>query len=189
MQAVRKNTGDLIGDTSTGKEALEKLLLVLEPKIGSGDLFPSLREATEYLLKLGSEKAIFESHLLPKIVEETQKLNSKSEGFDFSELNRQQENRGEKVLKKLELKVIQTSFYVQKAIKESYFISNILYSASVKFEDSILRSDNADVQFFNFVKAYANRIWVAEFEEMQKNNKIVEKVEKHVEKLKNLLIN
>jgi hypothetical protein len=185
-QAVRSNTGTLIEDTSTGKEALEKFLSVLQPEIGSGDLFPSLREATEYLLKLGSEKAIFESHLLPIIIEETQKLSPES--FNFSKIPYQGEKVEETVLKMIEVRIVQSSFYVQKAINESHFISNILYSAAVKFEDSIVRSNEADVQFFNFASAYANKIWVAEFEEMEKNNKMVKKVEQSVTNLKELLV-
>ena len=72
-QIISSCTGNLIAENPTGEQALSEFILLLRVK-GIGDPFPSLREATEYLLKCGKENAIFQSHLLPTLVEETQKL-------------------------------------------------------------------------------------------------------------------
>ncbi len=179
-------TGDLIRETPAGREVLEKFVLYLEGK-GIGDPFPSLRSATEYLLKCGTENAIFQSHLLPRLIEETQKL--APEKFNFTNISYQVEQAEDVVLEIISQRVIQTSFAVQKVLREKPFVSNILYSAAVKFEDSLVRSTDADRQFFEFASLYTNEIWSSEFQAFEKNHAMVKKADQAVIKLKQLLKN
>ncbi|GJD19158.1 hypothetical protein RIVM261_041140 [Rivularia sp. IAM M-261] len=177
-------TEQLIRDTPPGREVLEKFVLYLGGK-GIGDPFPSLREATEYLLKCGTENAIFQSHLLLRLVEETQKL--APEKFNFANISYQSSQAEEVVLEIILQRVIQTSFAVQKALREKPFVSTILFSAAVKFEDSLVRSTDADRQFFEFASLYTNEIWPEEFQAFEKNHAMVKKTEQAVVKLKQLL--
>ena len=178
--------GDLIRETPAGREVLEKFILCLEGE-GIGDPFPSLQEATKYLLKCGTENAIFQSHLLLRLVEETQKL--APERIDFTNISYQDKLVEEKVLKRIFQKTIQTSFTVQKVLKTEPFISNIIYSAAVKFEDSLVRARDADRQFFDFASLYANEIWPDEFHSFEKSHAMVKKAEQTVTKLERFLIN
>ncbi len=177
-------TGNLISENhDSGKEALEEFLLLLEGK-GIGNPFPSLREATEYLLKCGKENAIFQSHLLPRLVEETQRLAPEDNNINISYETEQAENI---VLDIISQKIIQTSFAVKKRLREKPFVSNILYSAAVKFEDSLVRSTDVDEQFFNFASSYTNEIWASEFQEIQNNHAMVKRAEQAITNLKQLL--
>ena len=177
-------TGNLIEETAPGKETLEKFLLLLQGK-GIGDPFPSLREATEYLLKCGAENAIFQSHLLPRLIEETQKL--APEQFQLNNISYEAEQAPKMVLEIISLKIIQTSYEVQKTLKEKPFVSNILYSAAVKFEDSLVRATDAGRQFFDFAISYTNEIWASEFQTIENNHAMVKRAEQAVTNLKELL--
>ena len=179
-------TGNLIKDATPGKEALEKFLHVLGES-GIGDPFPSLREATEYLLQCGTENAVFQSHLLPRLTEETQKL--VPETFNFEGTSYQNEQAPELVLQIISARIIQTSHAVQKRLKQNPFISGIRYSAAVKFEDSLLRDEDADIQFFNFASSYTNEIWSEEFQTIERNNHMVKKAEQAINHLQQLLNN
>lgn len=183
-QRILACTGSLLEETPVGQEMLEKFLRLLEGK-GIGDPFPSLREATEYLLKCGTENAIFQSHLLPKLVEQTEKL--EPETLNFSGLSYQDDLAPERVLKIVSLRIIQTSFEVQKTLRVSPFISNILYSAAVKFEDSLVRSKDVDEQFFDFASLYKNEIWASEFQSIQNNHAMVKRTEQAITNLKQIL--
>ena len=185
-QRILACTGSLLEETPNGQEMLEKFLRFLEGR-GIGDPFPSLREATDYLLKCGTENAIFQSHLLPRLVEQTEKL--EPESLNFSGLSYQDEQAPEKVLKIVSLRIIQTSFEVQKTLRFSPFISNILYSAAVKFEDSLVRSKDVDEQFFNFASLYKNEIWASEFQSIQNNHAMVKRTEEAITNLKQTLSN
>jgi len=177
-------TGNLIADAPAGKQALEKLLLLLEGK-GSRNTFPSLQKATEYLLKCGEENAIFQSHLLPRLIEETQKLSP--EKIKFTNIYCESKDVEKIVLEMIVGKIIQTSYAVQKILREKPFVSNILYSAAVKFEDSLVRSTDADRQFFDFALSYTNDIWVNEFKAIENNFVKVRAVDKAILNLKQLL--
>ncbi len=177
-------TGNLIEETPTGKEALEKFLLLLGGK-GIGDPFPALREATEYLLKCGKENAIFQSHLLPRLIEETQKL--EPEEFNFNNISYKDEQVTKIVLDIVSQRIIQTSFAVQKRLKEKPFVSTILYSAAIKFGDSLVRATDVDEQFFDFASSYSNEIWAREFQAIENNHAIVKRTEQAVTNLKQLL--
>ncbi len=177
-------TGNLIEETPTGKEALEKFLLLLGGK-GIGDPFPALREATEYLLKCGKENAIFQSHLLPRLIEETQKL--EPEEFNFNNISYKNEQVTKIVLDIVSQRIIQTSFAVQKRLKEKPFVSTILYSAAIKFGDSLVRATDVDEQFFDFASSYSNEIWTREFQAIENNHAIVKRTEQAVTNLKQLL--
>jgi hypothetical protein len=179
-------TGDLIPETPAGRAFLEKFVLYLEGK-GIGDPFPSLRQATEYLLKCGTENAIFQSHLLPRLIEETQHL--APEKFNFSNISYQAEQAEKMVLEIICQRIIQTSFAVQRVLREKPFVSNILYSAAVKFEDSLVRSADADRQFFEFASLYTNEIWPSEFQAFEKNHAMLKQAEHAVTNLKQLLKN
>lgn len=179
-------TGDLIKDVTQGREALEKFLQLLGER-GIGDPFPSLREATEYLLKCGTENAVFQSHLLPRLTEETQKL--VPETFNFEQISYQNDQAPELVLNTISARIIQTSYAVQKRLKQNPFISGIRYSAAVKFEDSLLRDEDADIQFFNFASSYTNEIWSEEFQTIERNNHLVKKAEQAINNLKQLINN
>ncbi len=185
-RAISDCTGNLIKDVTPGKEALEKFLQLLGES-GIGDPFPSLREATEYLLKCGTENAVFQSHLLPRLTEETQKL--VPETFNFEGISYQHEQAPELVLQIISARIIQTSHAVQKRLKQNPFISGIRYSAAVKFEDSLLRDEDADIQFFNFASSYTNEIWSEEFQTIERNNHMVKKAEQAINNLKQLLNN
>lgn len=177
-------TGNLIVEAPAGKQALEKLLLLLEGKASSNP-FPSLKEATEYLLKCGEENAIFQSHLLPKLIEETQKL--APERLKFTNISCESNNAEKIVLEMISGKIIQTSYAVQKILREKPFVSNILYSAAVKFEDSLVRSTDADRQFFDFALSYTNDIWVNEFKAIESNYVKVKTVNQAITNVKQLL--
>ncbi|MEB3277508.1 MAG: GTPase domain-containing protein [Lyngbya sp.] len=185
-QRILACTGSLLEETPIGQETLEKFLQLLEGQ-GIGDPFPSLREATAYLLKCGTENAIFQSHLLPRLIEETEKL--EPETLNFPGISYQDEQAPEQVLKIISLKIIQTSFAVQRKLKDSPFVSNILYSAAVKFEDSLVRSKDVDEQFFDFASLYKNEIWAGEFQSLQKNHAMVKRTEQAITNLKQLLGN
>ncbi|MGB6297066.1 MAG: hypothetical protein WBF90_12915 [Rivularia sp. (in: cyanobacteria)] len=177
-------TGNLIADVPPGKEALERLLLLLEGK-ESNNPFPSLQEATEYLLKCGEENAIFQSHLLPRLIEENQKL--APERLNFTNISCESKDAEKRVLEMITGKVIQTSYAVQKILREKPFVSNILYSAAVKFEDSLIRSTDADRHFFDFALSYTNDIWVNEFKAIENNYMTVKTVDNAITQLKQLL--
>ncbi|WP_414622752.1 dynamin family protein [Calothrix sp. CCY 0018] len=177
-------TGNLIADVPAGKEALERLLLLLEGK-ESNNPFPSLQEATKYLLKCGEENAIFQSHLLPRLIEETQKL--APERLIFTNISCESKDAEKRVLEMITGKIIQTSYAVQKILREKPFVSNILYSAAVKFEDSLVRSTDADRQFFDFALSYTNYIWVNEFKAIENNYMTVKTVDNAITQLKQLL--
>jgi len=179
-------TGNLIADTPSGKEALEKFIFLLGAQ-EIGDPFPSLREATEYLLKCGEENAIFQSHLLPRLIEETQKL--VPERLNLTNISYEGEDLEKKVLDIISRRIIQTSYEVQKILKAKPFVSNILYSAAVKFEDSLVRSTDADRQFFNFALSYTNEIWANEFQAIENNHAMVKRANQAVTQLKQLLNN
>ena len=181
-QVIRDCTGNLLQDVEPGKEALEKFLDLLKQP---GDPFPSLREATEYLLGCGSESAVFQSHLLPKVIEETQKLNP--EDFKFQDISYKEEQATELVLKKISDRVTQTSFYVQKKLKQNPFISEIRRSAALKFEDSLLRDQDADIQFSNFAECYANEILAQDIQMIQEQKNLENKAKKVIASLQELL--
>jgi len=183
---ISASTGNLIKEIPEGKEALEHFLLLLGGK-GIGDPFPSLREATEYLLKCGSDNVIFQSHLLPKLIEETQKLTP--ENFNFSNISYEMKQSEKIVLNTVSQRTIQTSYEVQKILKNKPFVSNILYSAAVKFEDSLVRSTDADRQFFDFALLYTNEIWASEFQALENNHAIVKKAKQAITNIKQLLNN
>ena len=86
-------------------------------------------------------------------------------------------------------KIIQTSFAVKKKLRDKPFVSSILYSAAVKFEDSLVRSTDVDEQFFKFASLYTNEIWASEFQEIQNNHAIVKRAELAITNLKQLLAN
>ena len=185
-QIISSCTGNLIAENPTGEQALSEFILLLRVK-GIGDPFPSLREATEYLLKCGKENAIFQSHLLPTLVEETQKL--APEQFNLSNISYETDRVEKIVLEAISQKIIQTSFAVKKKLRDKPFVSSILYSAAVKFEDSLVRSTDVDEQFFKFASLYTNEIWASEFQEIQNNHAIVKRAELAITNLKQLLAN
>lgn len=180
-------TGNLIQEIPAGKDALEKFLIFLGGK-GIGDPFPSLREATEYLLKCGTESAIFQSHLLPMLIEETQKLAPETVNYTEN-LSYKSEQIEKRVLSIISQRVVQTSFRVQQILRQKPFVSKILYSAAVKFQDSLVRSTDADTQFFSFVSLYTNEIWASEFQAFENNQALVKRTDKAVHNLKQLLNN
>lgn len=185
-QVISDCTGNLIQGSAPGKEALTKFLQRLGDK-GIADPFPSLREATEYLLKCGTENAVFQSHLLPRLTEETQKLGP--ETFTFKGISYQNDQASELILKMISGRIIQTSYALQKKLKQNPFISGIRYSAAVKFEDSLLRDEDADVQFFNFASSYTNEIWSEEFQTIEKNHHMVKRAEQAINKVQQLINN
>ncbi len=181
-QAIRNCTGNLLQDVEPGKEALEKFLDLLNQP---GDPFPSLREATEYLLGCGSKSAVFQSHLLPKVIEETQKFNPES--FNFQDISYKEEQATELVLKIISDRVTKTSFDVQKNLKQNPFISGIRRSAALKFEDSLLRDQDADIQFSNFAEFYANEILAEDLQMIEEQKTLENKAKKVIANLQELL--
>ena len=72
-------------------------------------------------------------------------------------------------------------------MKEKPFVSTILYSAAIKFGDSLVRATDVDEQFFDFASSYSNEIWAREFQAIENNHAIVKRTEQAVTNLKQLL--
>ncbi len=191
-EIISRNTGNLISETLEGKEKLLKFQELLTAN-GVGDPFPSMRKATDYLLKCAFEKSVFQSHLLPIITRETRQLRIQSgEVTDlFVRIQNIHEVGDPKIAEAtfnvIKQFVMEASNSVMKNLILNPFITDIFLSATIKFRDSLTIGNRVDEQFFDFVNLYSNEIGINDTDDLCSNHRTVKQLEESITELERIL--